>query len=226
MKLFLFFLISLNYSFAQESYISYCFKTDARAQAVIKDVEFIKLPQDRIRLNRKCIEIFSSGNRTEFLGKYITQKFKDAQQSMSIGSQATPQTCRLEMTKVYQSQVNQQDINVSKNPKLAKTVSQKQQTQSQFIALQSGRKGVLQADGSFIYVTCTKKNKAYQISFSGSDSEQSYLGSVTLSLGQKTEVASFFKKAQESRKTNSLNKVAREEDNSASANKIFIRVVQ
>jgi hypothetical protein len=170
---------------ASESFTSYCFPTATRAQMALKDFNFIKLPQDKIRLNKECIEIFSTTKRISFYSTYIFQKFKDAKPSMGVGyNQANSRECRLEVTKNLNQKQEKIQTSLKKKSPIHSQSSHRTTKTTEVLAIASGRNGIIKTEDTYLYIGCTKTNKAYLIDIFKNDTDQSLLTSFTLLSGQ------------------------------------------
>ena len=87
-------------TFAQD-YQQFCFSTPRQVNQVQKEITFLVLPSDKIKVHKNCLDVVSSSQRLKLFNKYIYQNYR---QDLITQNITPPKECHLN---IYQDTLPQ-----------------------------------------------------------------------------------------------------------------------
>ncbi len=162
-------------------YFRPCFKTKNNSLVAQNKISFIKAPNDKIRVDRNCLEIYTTDSRKSLYIKYLELNFKG--HYILKEAQVSSESCRLFLIKKVRSQFNNVLLATSKVSK-AKAINQNNSTSSMTtILIQNNYKSKLTIDKNNISIHCSKTNTGYNLDIDSLDKEISFSTSLFLQYG-------------------------------------------
>ena len=197
--LFLFTLLtSMKPIFANE-YLQACFKVSKNANIAFKKIHFLKVASDRIRVDGKCIDIYTKEKRKTLFIKYLRSNF---QGYYKLTSQKVYQarTCNLQLIKSKKSVLTHNKLNLNSRININQVNSNSTQSSVTTIKIQNNNKSTIRVNNQStiilnnqmiiqdnideLSIHCTIRNKGYDLKISSLGLKDSIVSTTFLPFGQ------------------------------------------
>lgn len=200
MKIFFYFtlLTGAKPLFADE-YLQACFKMTKNSTFAFKKIQFLKIESDRISVNSKCIDIYTSSKRKKLFTNYLRVNFKGYYELTSQVRDII-QNCNLQLIKKVKSNELKNKLNLNSKINIKSTKQDINQKSVTTLKVQSNKKSIFSLNNEYILIQnnlpiirsnmnkisifCTIKPKGYELKISSLTSENSISTSIYLPFGQ------------------------------------------
>jgi hypothetical protein len=191
-------LISTRPLFANE-YIQACFKVSKNANFALKKIHFLKVASDRIRVDGKCIDIYTKEKRKNLFLKYLRANF---QGYYKLTSQEVYQarTCNLQLIKSKRSILTHNKLNLNTRININQANNNSTQSSITTIKIQNNNKSTIRVNNQStiklnnqmiiqdnieeLSIHCTIRTKGYDLKISSLGLEDSIVSTTFLPFGQ------------------------------------------
>jgi hypothetical protein len=200
MKIFFYFtLLTGAKSLFADEYLQACFKIPKNSTFAFKKIQFLKIESDRIEVNSKCIDIYTSSKRKKLFTNYFRVNFKGYYELTSEVRDVVP-NCNLQLIKKIKSNELKNKLNLNSRINIKSTKQDMNQNSVTTLKVQNSKESIFSLNNEYLLIEnnvplirsnmnqisifCTIKAKGYELKISSLNSENSISTSIYLPFGQ------------------------------------------
>lgn len=204
--------------------IEACFKDNNTAKTALKDVQFLKVPQDNFKINGNCINISTDPLRVDLYKKYLYRSYQV--KLYDFAETISKNECHLIIRKVINlnNQNNSAGVKHQKAALIQKNSIRTSEQKTKMV-LMEGLTGSFDYNGSKYQIKCSKTGKGYNIEISANSPNLSFNTRRYIETGKEIELGEIISHAAGEEKDINLNNgVMINEQKKQESYKVFLKV--
>jgi hypothetical protein len=164
-------------------YIQACFKTSKNANIAHNKMKFLKTPNDKLRVDDKCIDIYTTLYRTNLYLKYLKTNFNGNYKISSLNREEI-KNCNLQLIKTTKSKSSRSNINLKNRLNVNQMNNEQKSNSTATIKIQNNSTSTIIANDELVKIHCSVLDKGYKLKISSMSFKESISTSISLAFGQ------------------------------------------
>ena len=196
--IFYIFIILCVPTYANDAYFQICVRNSKTANQAARELDFIKLATDKIRVKNECLDILTTPDREKLYLKFVRAQFKSARIRNGQGNYKDRAKCPLKITEIYNAKLERNNVGINlpaARINANQTQGKRDQRKQSTLILLEGHPGSIEYRGQRIDLVCHKLGRNFEIKFTSTALDFKLDTTRRLAKGEEIELGSILKES-------------------------------